>query len=120
MGPPLCGGHASALFPCDFFETRTLTGARLYVFAAIEHSAQGIRIVGATAHPTAQWVAQLGRNLLTDLEDAGSKTRFLIRDRDATFTAALDAVLTDAGIRHLEVHRRDRLRRTLHEDQHAA
>jgi transposase InsO family protein len=91
--------QADALLACDFFETRTLTGARLHVFAVIEHSTRRIRVLGVTAHPTAQWVVQVGRNLLMDLEDAGSRSRFLIRDRDSKFTQAFDAVLADAGLR---------------------
>ena len=91
--------QAGALLACDFFETRTLTGARLYVFAVIEHTTRRIRILGATAHPTAPSVVQLGRNLLMDLEDAESKASFLIRDRDSKFTAPSDALLTDAGLK---------------------
>ncbi|CAG6398068.1 Integrase core domain-containing protein [Actinacidiphila cocklensis] len=92
-------GQAGAILACDFFETRTLTGAQLYVFAVIEHSTRRIRILGATAHPTARWVVQLGRNLVMDLEEAGSKAGFLMRDRDSKFTTAFDALLTDAGLK---------------------
>ncbi|WP_406729170.1 integrase core domain-containing protein [Streptomyces sp. GD-15H] len=89
---------ADALPACDFFETVTLTGARLYVFAVIEHASRRIRILGATAHPTASWVAQATKNLVMDLEDVNCRARFLIRDRDGKFPALFDAVLADAGI----------------------
>ena len=74
-------------------------GARLYAFAVIEHTTRRIRILGATAHPSAEWIVQLGRNLLMDLEDAGSEAKFLIRDRDSKFTAAFDALMTNAGVK---------------------
>ncbi|MEV7862971.1 integrase core domain-containing protein [Streptomyces hirsutus] len=90
--------QADALLACDFFETVTLSGARLYVFAAIEHANRRIRILGATAHPTASWVVQAARNLVMDLEDAGCRARYLIRDRDGKVPRLFDAVLKDAGI----------------------
>ncbi|MGO4429825.1 integrase, partial [Streptomyces sp. MCAF7] len=39
--------NASWVLACDLFEVRTLTGARLYVFAVIEHTTRRIRILGA-------------------------------------------------------------------------
>ncbi|MEW2079746.1 integrase core domain-containing protein [Streptomyces sp. NPDC013433] len=90
--------QADALLACDFLETVTLSGARLYVFAVIEYAGRRIRILGATAHPTASWVTQAAKNLVMDLEDAGCRVRFLIRDRDGKFPALFDTVLNDAGI----------------------
>jgi putative transposase len=43
-------------------------------------------------------VTQAAKNLVMDLEDAGAKAKYLIRDRDAKFPELLDQVLTDAGI----------------------
>jgi putative transposase len=68
------------------------------VFAVIEHAHRRIRVLGATAYPTAVWVAQAARNLVMDLEDIGCRARFLIRDRDGKFPALFDAVLAAAGI----------------------
>src|SRR5207302_1043831 len=90
--------QADALLACDFFETVTLSGTRLYVFAVIEHASRRIRVLGATAHPAASWVTQAARNLVMDLEDAGARARFLIRDRDGKYADLFDQVLADAGI----------------------
>jgi putative transposase len=90
--------QAEALLACDFFETVTLSGTRLYVFAVIEHANRRIRVLGATAHPTASWVAQAAKNLVMDLEDACCHARYMIRDRDGKFPALFDAILNDAGI----------------------
>jgi transposase InsO family protein len=90
--------QAQALLAADFIETVTLTGTRMYILAVIEHAGRRIRILGVTAHPTAAWVAQAARNLVMDLQDAGSNVRYLIRDRDGKYPAVFDTILADAGI----------------------
>jgi transposase InsO family protein len=90
--------QAQALLAADFIETITLTGARMYVLAVIEHAGRRVRIVGATAHPTAAWVTQAARNLAMDLEDAGCRVKYLIHDRDGKYPALFDTILADAGI----------------------
>jgi putative transposase len=67
------------------------------VLAVIEHSTRRIRILGATTHPTAAWVTQVARSLSMDLEAAGSRAKFLIRDRDGKYPGLFDAVLKDVG-----------------------
>ncbi|MEV1175657.1 integrase core domain-containing protein [Nonomuraea sp. NPDC049784] len=55
-------------------------------------------MLGTTAHPSTRWVIQAIRNLVMDLEDAGCRARFLIRDRDGKFPALVEEILADAGI----------------------
>jgi hypothetical protein len=78
--------QAEVLLAVDFIETITLTGTRMYVLAAIEHASRRIRILGATAHPTAAWVTQAARNLVMDLEHT-RRVKYLIRDRDGKYPA---------------------------------
>jgi transposase InsO family protein len=91
--------QAHALLAADFIETVTLTGARMYILAVIEHASHRIRILGATAHPTAAWVGQAARNLAMDLEDAGCQVKYLIHDRDGKYPGMFDAILADADIK---------------------
>jgi putative transposase len=41
----------------------------------------------------------MARNLVMDLEDAGSNAKYLIRDRDGKFPTLFGTVLADAGIK---------------------
>jgi transposase InsO family protein len=72
--------------------------AVLYVAFVIETGTRRVHLLGITAHPTGQWATQIARNLAGELEEAGHRFTRLIRDRDAKFTAAFDAVFGSIGI----------------------
>lgn len=89
--PPSTGRNAPVTY-----EARSLSSHA--AAAAIEHANRRIRVLGATIHPGGDWIAQQARNLLMDLDDAGSRVKFALHDRDRLFHEGFDAVFTAAGV----------------------
>ena len=91
--------QAQGILALYFFTADLLNGTKVYILAVIDHGSRRVRVLGATEHPVQSWVIQQARNLLMDLEDAGARAKFVLHDRDASFTQAFDAVFQAAGIR---------------------
>jgi putative transposase len=68
------------------------------MLTVIEPLSRRVRVLGAAAHPTTAWVAQAATNLVMDLEDAGCRAKYLIRDRDGKLPDLFDTTLASAGI----------------------
>jgi transposase InsO family protein len=95
--------HAKTLLATDFFHVDCAVSlTRLYVFFVIELDARRAHLLGITEYPTAAWATQLARELTWQLEESGNRFTHLIRDRDAKFTDAFDAVFTSVGIERIK------------------
>jgi len=70
-----------------------------YADIVTPNSTYPLHLAGITAHPAGESVTQQARNLLITLDEHADSFKFVIRDRDAKFTAAFDEVFTAAGMR---------------------
>ena len=90
--------QATGILATDFFHVDGVTLRRYYVLFAIEVDSRVVHLLGVTTNPAMAWVTQVACNFTSDLEDAGRRFGFLIRDRDTKFNSSFDEVFASIGV----------------------
>jgi putative transposase len=94
----LSGNHAGETLACDFFVAVTATFRLVYVFLVLEIGTRRIRHRNTTEHPMAEWTTQQFRSCVTGEEPY----RFVVHDRDAIYSPAVDRALRSMNLRVLK------------------
>ena len=100
-GPPSQGwhtflrNHAPEIAAMDLFVVRTLGFDLLYAFVIVRLDRRDLVWVNVTANPTADWIARQ----ITEAFPWNKVPRYLIRDRDRVYGAAVTRRLRAMGIR---------------------
>jgi transposase InsO family protein len=87
--------HAPQIAAMDLFVVPTICFNLLYVLVIVRLARRELVWINATAHPTAEWIAQQ----ITEAFPWNEAPRYLIRDRDGTYGAAVMRRLRAMGIR---------------------
>lgn len=100
-GPPSQGwrtflrNHADGIAAMDLFVVPTISFRLLYGLLILWHDRRRLVWLGATAHPTAEWIAQQ----LVEACGWDEAPRYLVRDRDRSYGAVFVRRVRAMGIR---------------------
>ena len=87
---------------CDFFTTEVWTTRGLvtyYTLFVIDLKTRVVEIAGCTPNPNTAWMAQVARNLTDPIDGFLKHHRYLICDRETTFSAHWRSMLKREGVR---------------------
>ena len=90
--------HAPEMLACDVLTVETALLRTVYGLFVIELGSRRVHLAGCTWHPTSGWVAQQARNLSWHIQEGTLPVRYLIHDRDTTFSARFDQVFVSEGV----------------------
>ena len=87
--------HADGVASMDLFVVPTISFRLLYGLLIVQHGRREILWLGATTHPSAEWISRQ----LTEAYGWGRGPRYLIRDRDSVYGDVFIRRLRAMGIR---------------------
>ena len=93
--------HMAVLAGIDFFTVEVLTWrglATYYVLFFLQLETRRVTIAGITQHPTEEWMVQMARNAVDDIDGALLRTRFALHDRDTKFCSSFRTMLKSGGV----------------------
>jgi len=96
--------HWEVLAATDFFTVAVATWHGLvtyYVLVVMELATRRVQVAGITSHPSAAFMQQCARQWTDPCDGFLLGKRYLIHDRDTTFTQAFDGLLQDSGVEPL-------------------
>jgi putative transposase len=79
--------HLAVLAGIDFFTVEVLTWRGLvtyYVLFFLHLETRRVTLAGITPHPTEDWMVQMARNAVDDIDGALLPVRFVLHDRDTS------------------------------------
>jgi hypothetical protein len=87
--------HADGIASIDMFVVPTISFQQLYGLLVLRHSRRELLWLGATIHPSAEWIARQ----LTEACGWDEPPHYIIRDRDGAYGDAFIRRITAMGIR---------------------
>ena len=87
--------HAPQIAAMDLFVVPTLGYAQLYVLVMVRLARRELVLINVTRHPTAEWIARQ----ITEAFPWNEAPRYLVRDQDGIYGAAVTRRLRAMGIR---------------------
>jgi transposase InsO family protein len=93
--------HGEVLAATDFVTVEVATWHGLvtsYVLIVMELATRRVQVAGITPHPTAAFMQQCARQLTDPFDGFLLGKRYLLHNRDPTFTQAFDALLKASGV----------------------
>ena len=91
--------HIKDIVACDFFTVPTASCKVLFVFILLTHERRRIVHFNITEHPTAVWTAQQ----VVEAFPWESAPRYLLRDRDAIYSAFFQSRVKNLGIEEVKI-----------------
>ena len=89
--------HAETIVAGDFCVVVTATFRLLYVFVVMEHGSRRVLHANVTRHPSANWTLQQVREAIPP----DHRYRYLIHDRDSSFSGELDTSVANFRLKVL-------------------